>query len=514
MSAGRLNPGREGVGKLRLIAGTYQLTSLIGRGPTGAVWQAVHTATEELLAVKLVDPEYADDPATVQRFQRERHLLTTYLDPAFVRVREVVADDSDVALVMELVRAGNLRERLDRSGPLPADEAAQVALVVAEALAAAHAIGVVHSELKPTNLLLTGPAAGVVRLTDARVARLTRGYREGEARFADPRYAAPEVIMGGPPVAATDVYALGLILYEMLTGRPLSPGGLADQLRTRPIVPAGVPGSLRDLIEACVRFDPVTRPGAEEVAEELRRLLPRLELGDRSAPATDPQGAPPVPATSPGPTMRRYRGRPARRPVNRSRIVLFVLLITIVATLTGVILRSLPSAHSDGTAGPTGDTPSPLPASRVATSTSGPPSVPADAKDASAAGATSFVKYWFSALTYASTTGNTAPFQAASAPDCQACTAALQTIRTAWQNGGRLRGGEFTVRSASTDGFFTVDHPLVGVVFDRSPRSTLDSTGTERNSLAGATFASCRLVLVRTTNGWLIRAVQSDQPIF
>jgi hypothetical protein len=193
--------------------------------------------------------------------------------------------------------------------------------------------------------------------------------------------------------------------------------------------------------------------------------------------------------------------------------VLFVLLITIVATLTGVILRSLPSAHSDGGTGPTGDPPSPLPASR-ASSTSGPPTVPPDAKDASATGAASFVKYWFSTLTYASTTGNAAPFQAASAPDCQACTAALQTIRTAWQSGGRLRGGEFTVRTASTDGFFTVDHPLVGVVFDRSPRSTLDSTGTEQSSLPGATFASCRLVLERTGGGWLIRAVQSDQPIF
>src|SRR5882672_4394506 len=130
----------------RLVAGTYQLNLLVGRGPTGTVWQAVHSATEELVAVKLLDPEYADDPATVQRFVRERHLLTAYLDPAFVRVREVVFEAPELALIMELVNGLNLAERLARTGPLTAPDAAQAALVTAEALAAAHDIGVVHCE--------------------------------------------------------------------------------------------------------------------------------------------------------------------------------------------------------------------------------------------------------------------------------------------------------------------------------------------------------------------------------
>src|SRR5256714_1307389 len=136
-----------------LLADRYELTGLVGRGPTGTVWSAQERGTRERLAVKMLDPSLTADQHIVDRFVRERHVLTAFLHMCYVRVRDIVAFDGVVALVMEYVAGSDLRTHLDRNRPWPQDAAADVALTVAEALAAAHDAGVVHCDLKPSNLL-------------------------------------------------------------------------------------------------------------------------------------------------------------------------------------------------------------------------------------------------------------------------------------------------------------------------------------------------------------------------
>jgi hypothetical protein len=176
--------------------------------------------------------------------------------------------------------------------------------------------------------------------------------------------------------------------------------------------------------------------------------------------------------------------------------------------LTVVILQSLPSATSEQ--GPTARTGPPAPGTL---SPARAPQLAADARAPTQAGAAAFVRYWFATLTYAAASGDTAPFQAASGPDCQACTDAVQAIRSGWQGGRQMRGGAYTIRDVSADGFFTVEHPALTAVFDRSPRSTLAGEGTEQGMLPGVTFATCRVLLEREGDDWRVLSAQSDHPL-
>jgi len=532
-----------------LVTQSYELTSQLGRGPTGTVWRARHRTTGEQVAVKLLNADLATDAEVVARFIRERHLLTAALEPTVVPVRELLIGESELALVTDLVPGPDLRERLDATGGLPATVAVWVALDIARALDSVHGAGLVHGELKPTNVLFA-PPDGAVRLTDARIARLTRGYRDGPARFAEPAYATPEVILGGPVVPATDVYALGLLLYEMLTGEPLCAEGLSAHLRARPVVPFGLPAALRELIEECLGLDPERRPVPAAVAARLRRLdrspgpaIPYPRTPGRAKPAFEPPPAfeapfeqpayeqpaptrvpperqpdpalPPVPLRPAPPTMAppshalvgsvRTHALAARA---RMRVILLATAALVIVLLTVVILQSLPSATSEqgptaGTAAPAAGTLSPI----------GAPPLTTDARAATQAGAAAFVRYWFATITYAAASGDTGPFQAASGPGCQACTAVVQAIRSGWQDGRQMRGGAYTIRDVSADGFFTVEHPALTAVFDRAPRSTLASGGTELGMLPAVTFATCRILLERDGGDWRVLSAQSDRPI-
>src|SRR5690349_14966673 len=152
-AGGRLNAMRK-VSVADLLADRYELTALVGRGPTGTVWSAQERGTRERLAVKMLDPSLTADQHIVDRFIRERHVLTAFLHMAYVRVRDLVAQDNVVALVMEFVDGDDLRYHIDRHRPWSQEAAADVALTTAEALAAAHDAGVVHCDLKPSNLLI------------------------------------------------------------------------------------------------------------------------------------------------------------------------------------------------------------------------------------------------------------------------------------------------------------------------------------------------------------------------
>jgi serine/threonine protein kinase, bacterial len=532
MGNDNLMPVRSRMPRLmQLLVDKYELTELIGRGPNGTVWQASQRGTGETLAVKLLDEHLVRDPDVVDRFARERSVLTTFVHPAYVRFRELIDGGDHLALVMDLVTGSNLREYLAHSGGLALAQVAQIATVVAEALAAAHTAGIVHCDIRPSNLLLAAPS-GEVWITDRRVARLARGYRNGPARFADPGYAAPEVILGGPPIPATDVYGLGLVMYEMVTGLPLCRGGdpvnvLSQHLRARPVAPSQVTYRLRELIEECLAVDPALRPTAADVAARLRLIMPTLSHEPQARPRpTDTNGAGRGdPETSVDASIRAttdprpwHAERPPRRTPRTGRLALHkkrIAAATILSVIgTSVALAALSAGGPKQTPHHEGSPPAAQGKTLAGTpSTPTVPSLPAAATAASDGGAMAFARYWFAALGYATATGNTEPLTAASSPDCEICTDVSKAIHTGHQDGATMRGGEYTVREVTTNDFFNLQQPEVGVVFDRTPRQTIGKDGHEVNRLADATFATARLLLERSGGQWRVRAVQAAAPI-
>jgi hypothetical protein len=138
------------------------------------------------------------------------------------------------------------------------------------------------------------------------------------------------------------------------------------------------------------------------------------------------------------------------------------------------------------------------------------PQQPASAQPRTLEGAMAFVYYWFNALDYAVATGNTATLVAASSPNCKACADAMQVIQGAYRNGGSLRGGLYTLRDAKADGFWNIDKPLLHVVFDRTPRSSVTVAGDLRDVLDGTTFATCQVFFERANDRWRVVDVSLD----
>lgn len=264
----------------RKIGSRYTVTRVIGRGTCGTVWEGA--GPDGPVAVKLLREDLAADQTLIARFVQERTVLTSLVHPNVVAVRDLVVDGTDLALVMDLVRGTDLRERLDAERVLPPAEAVAIAADVAAGLAAAHARGVVHRDVKPENVLIES-STGTARLTDFGIARLVDGPRRTRATriVGTPDYLAPEVIEGclpGPPV---DVYALGTLIFELMTGwTPFGGGHPGAVLRrhvteTVPDVP-GMPEALGALLVSCLSKAPAARLTAAEVAGRLRVLAPEL----------------------------------------------------------------------------------------------------------------------------------------------------------------------------------------------------------------------------------------------
>ena len=204
----------------RALGSRYVLDRLIGSGAMGQVWAATDQRTGERVAAKLLRPEFARDAEVLTRFVQERSILLDLVHPSIVRVRDLVVEGEDLAIVMDLVEGADLRARLRAAGTLPPAEAVRVTADVLTALAAAHAQGVLHRDVKPDNVLLTTDAPPRVLLGDFGIARLaqeTTVRMTGVLGTAD--YMAPEIFTAETVSAASDVYAAGIGLYELLAGR-------------------------------------------------------------------------------------------------------------------------------------------------------------------------------------------------------------------------------------------------------------------------------------------------------
>ncbi|MFI7346725.1 serine/threonine-protein kinase [Streptomyces sp. NPDC049936] len=307
----------------RKIGSRYTAHQILGRGSAGTVW--LGEGPEGPVAIKLLREDLASDQELVSRFVQERTALLGLEHPHVVSVRDLVVDGNDLALVMDLVRGTDLRTRLDRERRLSPEAAVAVVADVADGLAAAHAAGVVHRDVKPENVLLDmqgplGPGGShPALLTDFGVAKLIDTPRRTRATkiIGTPDYLAPEIVEGLPPRAAVDIYALATVLYELLAGfTPFGgghPGAVLRRHVTETVVPLpGIPDELWQLLVQCLAKGPASRLRASELSVRLRELLPMLAgmgpLDVDEPDAEQEEDSPEEPATSSAPA-----GEPVRR---------------------------------------------------------------------------------------------------------------------------------------------------------------------------------------------------------
>ncbi|QEU94034.1 serine/threonine-protein kinase [Streptomyces kanamyceticus] len=287
---------------MRPVGSKYLLEEPLGRGATGTVWRARQRETAgaeaavpgqpgETVAIKVLKEELANDADVVMRFLRERSVLLRLTHENIVRTRDLVVEGDLLALVMDLVEGPDLHRYLRENGPFTPVAAALLTAQIADALAASHADGVVHRDLKPANVLLKQDDGGMhPMLTDFGIARLadSPGLTRTHEFVGTPAYVAPESAEGRPQTSAVDIYGAGILLYELVTGRPPFAGGSAlevlhQHLSAEPRRPSTVPDPLWTVIERCLDKNPDRRPSAENLARGLRAVAEGV--GVHSTPA-------------------------------------------------------------------------------------------------------------------------------------------------------------------------------------------------------------------------------------
>ncbi|MCX4676851.1 serine/threonine protein kinase [Streptomyces sp. NBC_01433] len=305
---------------MRPVGSKYLLEEPLGRGATGTVWRARQRETAgaeaavagqpgETVAIKVLKEELANDADVVMRFLRERSVLLRLTHPNIVRTRDLVVEGDLLALVMDLIDGPDLHRYLRENGPLTPVAAALLTAQIADALAASHADGVVHRDLKPANVLVDERDGQMhPMLTDFGIARLadSPGLTRTHEFVGTPAYVAPESAEGRPQTSAVDIYGAGILLYELVTGRPPFAGGTALEVLHRhlseePRRPSTVPAPLWTVIERCLSKDPDRRPSAENLACGLRTVAAGIGVHANSAQIAAADGVGALLAPDPAP---------------------------------------------------------------------------------------------------------------------------------------------------------------------------------------------------------------------
>jgi serine/threonine protein kinase len=351
-----------------LVSGRYELGELLGRGGMGEVRAARDLTLGRDVAVKLLHESLAGDERVSRRFQHEAHAAARLTHPNVVRVYDAGEHDGRPFIVMELLRGETLADEISR-GPLPELRVRAIAVQVLDALAAAHRHGVLHRDVKPSNVLLA--PGGAVRVGDFGIAKtdLATDATTTGTVVGTLGYLAPERLHGEPATAASDVYSVGVLLYEALTGqRPFSGDNPVALLTS---VQRGSPTPLRELrpdvepwfatlVHRAMSVEPAARvESAELFAAELRSAVHRpppsspdatevMPIVTEAMPVTPPRvAAPPAPpppyrppapapyrAPAPPPAPEPYRA-PAPPPARRGGRVLRAVLIVLVLGALG-----------------------------------------------------------------------------------------------------------------------------------------------------------------------------------
>ena len=344
----------------------YDLGPLLGRGGMADVHRGHDRLLQRDVAVKVLRDDLPPGSSGRERFVSEARLLAGLSHANLVTVLDAGFSGDQPYLVMELVEGRNLAQLLTE-GPLDPADATAVGAQVADALAHAHGQGVVHRDVKPANVLVDDHRR--VRLADFGIARLVddvAGHTRTGTVIGTAAYLAPEQVAGEPVTAAADVYSLGLVVLESLTGVRAFPGSTAEsglaRLQRRPEVPSSVPHRLRELLTRMTSREPDGRPTAQEVAQELRRPdVASHGDADHDAGTTRlltsvvPAAAPPTRRPGPASYVDRARARVLALP-HHTRVV-----VAAVAALTVLILLVAVLGSADGGSGSPRDLPSDTP---------------------------------------------------------------------------------------------------------------------------------------------------------
>ena len=261
--------------------GHYDVTALLGEGGMGQVWQATDTQLNRQVALKILPDAFAADPDRLARFKREAQILASLNHPNIAAIYGIEEAEGTRALVLELVEGPTLADRISK-GPIPLDEALPIAKQIAEALEAAHEAGVIHRDLKPANIKVRED--GTVKVLDFGLAKALDTAREGDPSqsptltaaatqmgviMGTAGYMSPEQARGGIADRRSDIWSFGVVLLEMLTGRPAFTGTtvsdtLAFVLTKEPdwaALPRFTPDPLRRLLRRCLKKEPTQRLG-------------------------------------------------------------------------------------------------------------------------------------------------------------------------------------------------------------------------------------------------------------
>jgi serine/threonine-protein kinase len=304
----------------REIAGRYRVLAKLGEGGMGAVFRAEQISLKRTVAIKLLRPDVSANPMLLRRFNAEAEVVARLSHPSTVNIYDFGQDtDGTLFIAMELIEGRSLRAVIQGEAPLAPGRALAIATQVAASLADAHAHGIVHRDLKPDNVMLAdrGRERDVVRVLDFGIAKLRDDARATQAAMTQqgdmlgtPQYMAPEQIRGEPIDGRTDIYALGCLLYEMVTGRLPHDAAtvlamLSKHLIEAPVPPTqrrpdlGLPPAIDALILGAMAKDPRARPPTMDAfGEQIAGLLAGLSPDPRGAPRGALPGAPAIGASS------------------------------------------------------------------------------------------------------------------------------------------------------------------------------------------------------------------------
>jgi len=278
-----------------LLDRRYRIDAPIARGGMSTVYRALDTRLDRPVAVKIMDPKFAEDPQFVARFEFEARAVARLNNPGLVAVYDHGRDGEFAFLVMELVEGGTLRELLRERGPMPPHAAAAVVRPVLDALGTAHRAGLVHRDIKPENILISD--GGDVKIADFGLVRAVAASNATSSSviLGTAAYLSPEQVTTGSANAGSDVYGVGVVLFELLTGRTPFNGDTSLSIAYQRIdndVPhpsayiAGVPPEFDELVARATDRDPASRfQNADEMARALRVVCGRLELPPYRVPA-------------------------------------------------------------------------------------------------------------------------------------------------------------------------------------------------------------------------------------
>ncbi|CBH48821.1 Stk1 family PASTA domain-containing Ser/Thr kinase [Rhodococcus hoagii] len=322
-----MNPGgRRLIGVV--LDRRYRIDAPIARGGMSTVYRGMDLRLDRPVAIKVMDPQFAADPQFLARFEFEARAVARLAHPGLVAVHDQGSDGEHAFLVMELVEGGTLRELLRERGPMPPHAAAAVARPVLEALAVAHRAGLVHRDIKPENVLISH--SGDVKIADFGLVRAiaAAGTTSRSVILGTAAYLSPEQVTTGTADARSDVYAAGVLLYEMLTGATPFTGDTSLSIAYQRIdndVPEpstvidGVPAEFDDLVVRATERDPEQRfADAGAMAAQLRTVSTQLGLPDYRVPAprrSAQQSATPTAVTPRAPGAPGPYAEPGSRPV-------------------------------------------------------------------------------------------------------------------------------------------------------------------------------------------------------